>query len=62
MTREGFVNALEGIKDFETGGLCGPITFGPDDRKGNDFYRVFKADVARGIFLPVTDWRRPSIE
>jgi hypothetical protein len=50
LTREGFIRALEGIRDFETGiGL--PTTFGPDRHEGNLAARVleFQPDLSRKL-------------
>lgn len=38
-TQEGFIKALEGLKDYETG-VTLPTTFGPDTREGNMAARV----------------------
>jgi branched-chain amino acid transport system substrate-binding protein len=50
LSREGFIRALEGIRDFETGvGL--PTTFGPNRREGNLSARVleFQPDLSRRL-------------
>jgi len=50
LSREGFIHALEGIRDFETGvGL--PTTFGPNRREGNLSARVleFQPDLSRRL-------------
>jgi branched-chain amino acid transport system substrate-binding protein len=60
LTREKLVTALESIKNFDSGGL-GRIEYGPNMRKGTNFYRVLKCDTAKQAFVPVTDWRAPSI-
>lgn len=60
LTREKLVDTLQSIKDFDTGGL-GKIQFGPNLRKGSHVYRVLKCDAEKKLFLPVTDWREPSL-
>ncbi len=53
LSREGFIRALEGIADFETGiGL--PTTFGPNRREGNLQARVleFQPDLTRRLIAP----------
>jgi branched-chain amino acid transport system substrate-binding protein len=50
LSREGFIHALESIRDFETGvGL--PTTFGPNRREGNLSARVleFQTDLSRRL-------------
>ncbi len=65
LTREKFMKALEGIKDFKTGGphwtagpLGPPVTFGPGKRLGVD--QVFLAKGKEGKWEKVTDWRTPN--
>jgi branched-chain amino acid transport system substrate-binding protein len=41
LTVEGFVKAMETIKDWDNGGQ-GPVTFGPNDRQGTDKALVFR--------------------
>jgi hypothetical protein len=53
------VKALESIKDFDTQGLCGPVTFSPTDHKGFSSVKLFKADPTSGKLIPITDWRNP---
>jgi len=56
LTREKFVAAIESIRNYDTKGLSGPITFGPDKRKGNDYVKIYKVDLEKKRFTPVTDW------
>jgi ABC-type branched-subunit amino acid transport system substrate-binding protein len=59
LTRGSFIKALEGLDDFETGGLSGPIGFGPNDRQGIGQLRPYHFDygtdksVAEGEYA---DW------
>ncbi|HYF08500.1 MAG TPA: ABC transporter substrate-binding protein [Acetobacteraceae bacterium] len=53
LSREGFIRALEGVQNFETGiGL--PTTFGPNRREGNLQARVleFQPDLSRRLIEP----------
>ena len=59
LTPESCVKALESIKDFDTQGLCGPVTFSPTDHKGFSSVKLFKADPASGKLMPITEWRNP---
>ena len=60
LTREGLVDALETIKDFESGGLMTPITWGPERREGGIGSRILKADLKKKVFVPVTGWKIPN--
>ena len=61
LTREGLVDTLENFKNVGTKGLTGPVTYGPNDRKGGGTARIFKANMTDKVFNPVTDYRSPSI-
>ena len=50
---EGLVKALNSIKDFDVGGLMAPVTV--IDNK-IPLGRVYKANVEKKIFEPVSDW------
>ncbi|MBI4619410.1 MAG: ABC transporter substrate-binding protein [Desulfobacterales bacterium] len=53
---EALVDALESIKDFNMRGLCGSVTFGPDDHKGSRYVKMYKANVKEGLLTPISDW------
>ncbi|MDY7033176.1 MAG: ABC transporter substrate-binding protein [Thermodesulfobacteriota bacterium] len=59
LTPDSFVQALETLKNFDTEGLCGPITFSPTDHKGFSSCKLFKSDPSTGKLVPITDWRNP---
>ena len=60
LNSESLVEGIESMKNFDTGGLTGPITYGPDNHKGGSFTRFLKADVEKGTLIPITEWRKPS--
>jgi len=62
LTREGLVDALETVKNLDTGGLIGPITYGPNDRNGTSSARMSKANMKKMRFDLLTGWTKPSIE
>ena len=59
LTSETFVNALETLKDFDTQGICGPVTFTSTSHKPNQYSKFFKADVENGRIVSFTDWLKP---
>ena len=59
LTPDSFVQAIESIKNFDTQGLCGPVTFSPSNHKGLSSCKLFKADPASGKLVPITGWRNP---
>jgi hypothetical protein len=60
LSRESFVNSLEAMKDFDTQGTCGVVTFGFDDHKPIENFRFFNADIDKKRFVPITGWRKPK--
>jgi len=67
LDREKLIDAMETFKDFDTGGISGPISYGPisqgpKSRRGVTGVRILMADIEKGYFVPITGWKRPSIE
>ena len=46
LTRDGFIEAMEGIRNFTVLGLSSPITFGPDRHHGLNAVRLMRAQKA----------------
>jgi branched-chain amino acid transport system substrate-binding protein len=60
---EGFVTAMESIRDMDTGGLCGPVTFTPANHQAMHYTRLYRGDPESGKLVPITDWRKtPEIK
>ncbi|MDY6968369.1 MAG: ABC transporter substrate-binding protein [Spirochaetota bacterium] len=59
LSGEKFVKALETIKDFDTQGLCGLITYTPKIHYGLRYNKLFKTNIKKGTLVPITDWRLP---
>ena len=53
VTGDNLKDALAGIKDWDTGGITGKVTF-TGNKAGVG--RVYKANVKKGIFEPASDW------
>jgi len=57
---EKLVSTLESIKDFDTKGLCGPISYSSSSHKGLQFMRVYTChDFKTGKLVPLTGWMKP---
>ncbi|MDY7031596.1 MAG: ABC transporter substrate-binding protein [Thermodesulfobacteriota bacterium] len=59
LNTQSFLSAMEGIKNLDMKGLCGPMSFSASNHKGLDYSRFYKADPASGKLIPVGDWRKP---
>ena len=57
---EALIKAFESIKNYDTGGLCGPLSYSPTNHKGGDSWKIFKADPTGRKYIPMTDWRTPD--
>jgi ABC-type branched-subunit amino acid transport system substrate-binding protein len=58
LTRESYIEAMEGIKDFNSMGLTGPITFGPNRRHGLNSVRLLRGNKAADFsYVEVVGWQ-----
>jgi len=62
LTRDKWIKAMEKIQNFDTKGLAGLISFGPDMHSSKCQGRIFKADLAKNLWVPVTEYRDPSVK
>jgi len=53
VTGENLAAVLDTIKDWDTGGVTGKVTF-VNHKAGVG--RVYKANAAKGVFEPASDW------
>lgn len=56
LTKEGFIKAIESIKNFDTGGFSAPVTYGPDRHVGIKKARFYKYDFKNKELVPVSKW------
>ena len=57
LTREGFVKAMESMKDFDPDGIMGPISYSPTSHGSPGYARMVKGDTKNMRFIPLTDWK-----
>ena len=58
LTREGYVEAMEGVKGFTSMGLTAPVTFGPNQHHGLNAVRLLRANkAADNSFVEVLPWQ-----
>ena len=53
-----YLKGMESVKNYNTQGISGSITFGPNDHKSIEYSRIYKADVGTQRFIPITGWRK----
>jgi len=56
--RDALVGALNGLKNFSTGGITGDQSFSKDDHGGSD--EVMIVEAKGGKWVPTTDWIAPK--
>jgi ABC-type branched-subunit amino acid transport system substrate-binding protein len=56
LTRNGVIEALENIKNMDTGGLLPPLTFNPTRHQSGTMARITKVDMKSKRFVPATGW------
>ena len=59
LNAESLVDAMETFRNFDTGGLCGPITYTSDNHKASEYYKFFKPDLVNNRLIAITDWEKP---
>lgn len=59
LNNETLTDAVEGIRDFDSGDICAPITYSPAQHKASEYCRLYKADVKNIRFTPLTGWIKP---
>ncbi|MFA4911243.1 MAG: ABC transporter substrate-binding protein [Desulfobacteria bacterium] len=58
LNEKALISAIEGIKNYDTGGLCGPISYSAESHKGGDSCQIYRADPASGRYVAITGWRK----
>jgi branched-chain amino acid transport system substrate-binding protein len=59
LTPESFKDAMETLKDFDTGGIVPPVTYTKTSHAPTRLSRLYRADIERGVMVPITDLREP---
>jgi branched-chain amino acid transport system substrate-binding protein len=56
---ESFLTSLESIKNLDSGGVTGLISYSPKLHKATEYLKIFKPDTAKNRLIPITDWMKP---
>jgi len=59
LTREGFINAMESIKEWDSGGIMPPVSFSPENHHAQT--AGFICELEDGRFRALTDWIEPEV-
>ena len=60
LTPETFKNAMETLKDFDTGGILSPVSFTSTSHAPTRLARLYRANPEKGVMMPITEWRTPK--
>jgi hypothetical protein len=55
-TPEKLRDALAAMRNFDTGGITPPISFGPEQRKGFTSVKLYRIDPQQKVYAPIGDW------
>ncbi|MDY7030882.1 MAG: ABC transporter substrate-binding protein [Thermodesulfobacteriota bacterium] len=58
LTPDSWVEGMESIRNFDTQGVCAPVTYTPTNHKALDSVKFFKTDPSSGKLIPFGDWRK----
>ncbi|MDY7034026.1 MAG: ABC transporter substrate-binding protein, partial [Thermodesulfobacteriota bacterium] len=62
LTPETLIDAYETFKDFITGDISGPVSYNKTDHKGGRTNKIYKTDVKKQTFIPITGFREPVFQ
>jgi ABC-type branched-subunit amino acid transport system substrate-binding protein len=57
LTRDGFIDAMDSIHDWDSGGVLPPVSFSRDDHHAQD--AGFICELKNGHFVALSDWLAP---
>ena len=57
LTRDGFLDAMESIKDWDSGGILPPVSFSAENHHAQRAGVI--CELKDGKFVPLTDWLEP---
>jgi branched-chain amino acid transport system substrate-binding protein len=60
LTPETFKNAMETLKDFDTGGILPPVNFTSTSHAPTSLARLYRANIEKKVMMPITEWRAPK--
>ncbi|KAF0122519.1 MAG: amino acid/amide ABC transporter substrate-binding protein HAAT family [bacterium] len=56
LDEDAMIDALESLKNYDTGGLLAPVTFSSGNHKGGNASKIYKADPVSGKYVTLTGW------
>ncbi|MDY7030512.1 MAG: ABC transporter substrate-binding protein [Thermodesulfobacteriota bacterium] len=59
LNTESLIKAWESIREMDTNGISGPVTFTPTNHKGLHYTKLYKTEPESEKLIPITDWRIP---
>ncbi|MFH1625273.1 MAG: ABC transporter substrate-binding protein [Pseudomonadota bacterium] len=56
LTPDSLVGAIEGINNYDSGGVVGPVSFSSISHKGGEYCQIYKVSYKDRLMLPITGW------
>jgi branched-chain amino acid transport system substrate-binding protein len=60
LTPDSLVSAIEGVKNYDSRGVVGPVSFSSTNHKGGEYCQIYKISYKNRSLLPVTGWIKPA--
>jgi len=60
LNSESLVEGIEKIKNFDTGDLTPPLSFGPNRHQGTYGVALYMPNVEQKTYFPITGWIEPK--
>jgi len=60
LNAEKIIDTLETFRDYDTNGLCGPVTYTSQLHKATNHCKMFKADVEKKRVVAISGWIKPT--
>jgi branched-chain amino acid transport system substrate-binding protein len=62
LTPDTLVEAYETFQNFSTGGISAPVSYSKTNHKGGKGFKLYKTDIERETYVPISDYREPAIK
>ena len=60
LNNKSLIGALESIKNLDTHGISGPVSYSETDHQGIETRKFYRVDMEKKIFVAISDWIRPK--
>jgi len=58
LNSDSLVEGLESLGEVDVKGICSPVTMSSTNHQALRYSRIYKANLEKGMFEPVSDWMK----